>query len=312
MRAGQRFFQAALAARGTLGCVCAVLAALLTSLLAVAAGVAVAQTPLHDDRGQVLQLDAAPARLISLVPSLTESVCALGACSKLVGTDRYSNWPDEVTALPKLGGLEDAQVERIVALKPDVVLAAPSARSVQRLEALGLKVLVLHSRSHEDVERSLRLLAAMLGDAARGDKLWLQIQAQLEQAAARVPAALRGRSVYFEIESVPYAAGATSFIGETLQRLGLRNIVPAGLGPFPKLSPEFVVRAQPDIVMAETRNLRGMAQRPGWAGLQALHRQQLCAFDSTRYEVLVRPGPRLGEAALQLADCLQRLGKDAR
>ena len=273
---------------------------------------AVAQTVVQDDRGQPVRFNAAPTRIVSLVPSLTESVCALGACTSLVGTDRHSNWPAQVAALPKLGGLDDAQVERIVALKPDVVLASPSARSAQRLEALGLKVIVLHSRSHADVQRSLNVLAAVLGDAARGESQWRDVQAQLDQAAARVPVSLRGRSVYFEIESSPYAAGAASFIGETLQRLGLRNIAAASLGPFPKLSPEFVVRAQPDIVMAETRNLRGMAQRPGWTGLTALQQQQVCAFDSVRYEVLVRPGPRLGEAALQIADCLQRLGKDAR
>jgi iron complex transport system substrate-binding protein len=253
---------------------------------------------------------APPQRIVSLVPGLTESVCALGACARLVGTDRYSNWPAELLALPKLGGLDDAQVERIAALRPDLVLAAPSARAVQRLEALGLRVLVLHTRSHQDVRHNLRVLGAELGEEAKARELWAQIEQQMAQAAARVPAPLRRRSVYFEVESSPYAAGPTSFIGETLTLLGLRNIVPASLGPFPKLSPEFVVRAQPELVIAEARNLRDMAQRPGWAALRALQQQQLCSFASERYEVLVRPGPRMGLAALQLADCLAALGKD--
>jgi iron complex transport system substrate-binding protein len=253
---------------------------------------------------------APPQRIVSLVPGLTESVCALGACAHLVGTDRYSNWPSEVQALPKLGGLDDAQVERIAALRPDLVLAAPSARAVQRLEALGLRVLVLHTRSHQDVRHNLLLLGAELGDEARAQQVWRQIEAQMAEAAARVPAALRGRSVYFEVESSPFAAGPASFIGETLVQLGLNNIVPAALGPFPKLSPEFVVRAQPEIVIAEARNLRDMAQRPGWVALRALQRQQLCSFPTERYEVLVRPGPRMGLAALQLADCLAAIGKD--
>jgi iron complex transport system substrate-binding protein len=255
---------------------------------------------------------APPQRIVSLVPGLTESLCALGACARLVGTDRYSNWPVEVQALPKLGGLDDAQVERIAALKPDLVLAAPSARAVQRLEALGLRVIVLHTRSHQDVRHNLRRLGAELGDEFRAQQVWHSIEQQMAEAAARVPEALRGRSVYFEVESSPYAAGPASFIGETLARLGLRNIVPAALGPFPKLSPEFVVRAQPDIVMAEQRNHRDMALRPGWASLRALQRQQVCSFAGERYEVLVRPGPRMGEAALLLADCLATMGKDAR
>ena len=257
-------------------------------------------------------LAAPPQRIVSLVPGLTESLCALGACARLVGTDRYSNWPAEVQSLPKLGGLDDAQVERIAALRPDLVLAAPSARAVQRLQALGLRVVVLHTRSHQDVRHNLLLLGAELGDPAQAQDLWRRIEQQMAEAAARVPAALRGRSVYFEVESSPYAAGPASFIGETLARLGLHNIVPAVLGPFPKLSPEFVVRAQPEVVIAEARNLRDMAQRPGWAELRALQRQQLCGFAGEHYEVLVRPGPRMGLAALQLADCLAAMGKDAR
>jgi iron complex transport system substrate-binding protein len=254
---------------------------------------------------------APPQRIVSLVPGLTESVCAIGACARLVGTDRYSNWPAEVAALPKLGGLDDAQVERIAALKPDLVLAAPSARAAMRLEALGLRVLVLHTRNHRDVQHNLQLLGELLGAEVQAQAAWTRIETQLAQAAARVSPALRGRSVYFEIESSPYAAGPDSFIGETLARLGLHNIVPATLGPFPKLSPEFVVRAQPDIVMAEARNVAQMAQRPGWLALRALQQRRVCAFATADYDVLVRPGPRMGDAALQLADCLSRIAKES-
>lgn len=282
------------------------------SLCVGVAGPTAAQSTVHDDQGRAVSFAAPPARIVSLVPSLTESVCALGACARLVGTDRHSNAPPEVRELPKLGGLDDAQIERIALLKPDLVLAAPSARAVERLDALGLKVVVLHSRSHEDVQRSLQLLATVLGDPARAPALWRTIESQMAEAQSRVPATLHGHTVYFEVESSPYAAGPGSFIGQTLQRLGLRNIVPASLGPFPKLSPEFVVRAQPQIVMAEARNHRDMAQRPGWASMRALQMQQVCVFPSARYEVLVRPGPRMGEAALQLADCLSGLGRDVR
>jgi iron complex transport system substrate-binding protein len=70
-----------------------------------------------------------------------------------------------------------------------------------------------------------------------------------------------------------------------------------------------VVRAQPDIVMAEARNVAQMAQRPGWVALRALQQRRLCAFATADYDVLVRPGPRMGDAALQLADCLSRIAK---
>lgn len=273
----------------------------------VAASAASAAAPpivIQDDRGSPQTFAAAPQRIVSLLPSLTESLCALGGCDRLVGTDRYSNSPHAVANLPKLGGIEDANLERIVALKPDVVLAAPSARVVERLEALGLKVVLLESKTHADVQRSLKVLAAMLGTPGAADPLWSAIQRQVEQAANRVPVALRGQHVYFEVDATPYAAGEGSFIGETLARLGMSNAVPAALGPFPQLNPEFVVRAQPDIVMAVQRGIDEMPGRPGWARLNALRDHRVCGFSNERYEVLVRPGPRLGEAAQLLADCL--------
>lgn len=268
------------------------------------AGGAGAQQALRDDRGVEVVLAAPPQRIVSLLPSFTEAVCALGACSRLVGTDRFSNWPANVSALPKLGGLDDAQIERIVALRPDVVLVSRSARVIDRLEGLGLKVIVLESRDHADVKRTLVLLARMLGTPFEANAVWDAIERQIDAAAARVPPALRGKRVYFEIDATPFAAGAGSFVGETLARLGLANAIPAELGPFPKLTAEYVVRAQPDIVMAIEPNLADMKKRPGWSSLRALQDRRTCGFPSRRYELLVRPGPRLGEAAGVLADCL--------
>lgn len=289
-----------------------VLLTLLAALLLLAAPVArAAPINVTDDRGKPVALPAPPQRIVTLLPSLTETVCALGACPRLVGTDRFSNWPAAVVALPKLGGLEDAQLERIVALKPDVVLAAASARVVDRLEALGVAVLALEPKSLADTRRVIGKVAAVLGMPDAAEPLWAGIEVRMQAAAARVPAALRGKRVYFEVASAPYAAGAVSFIGETLDRLGLANAVPAALGPFPKLNPEYVVRAQPDIVMASERNLAEMGRRPGWSTLVALREQRQCGFPTVRYELIIRPGPRLGEAADALADCLAGLAPAA-
>ncbi len=261
---------------------------------------------LRDDRNVELTFAEAPQRIISLVPSVTESVCVLGACKRLVGTDQFSNAPPEVRALPKLGGLDDAQVERIVSLKPDVVLATKSARVVDRLESLGVKVIVLESNSHADVRRTLTLLAKLFNAPDQADRVWSEIERDTTLAASQVPQVLRGKKVYFEVSSEPYAAGPSSFIGETLTRLGMGNIAPSELGPFPKLNPEFIVRARPDIIMAAERQVKTMASRPGWSGLAALQGRS-CGFAIERYELLVRPGPRMGEAVLAIADCLAGL-----
>jgi iron complex transport system substrate-binding protein len=93
-----------------------------------------------------------------------------------------------------------------------------------------------------------------------------------------------------------------------LQRLGVRNIVGPELGPFPRINPEFVVRADPDLIMIGERNALGLAQRPGWAGMRALREQRLCIFSEAESDILVRPGPRMAEAARLLARCIAEKG----
>ena len=277
------------------------------SVLALSGRAASAKVAIRDDRGVTVTLDAPPRRIISLLPSLTESVCALGACDRLVGTDRFSNWPPSVEALPKLGGVDDAQVERIVALKPDVVLASVAARVMDRLESLGVRVLAFEARSRGDVKRTLAALGQVLQVPRKADEVWAGLERDIRAAAARVPTAQRGQRVYFEVDPTPYAAGPDSFIGETLRELGLGNALSADLGPFPKLNPEFVVRTQPDIVMAVQASVAEMAGRPGWGALRALREHRTCGFPLVTYEIIVRPGPRMGEAAAALADCLAKL-----
>jgi len=280
---------------------------LLAWLMAGAALPALATVTVTDDRGQPLTLPRPAQRIVSLLPSLTEGLCALDACGRLVGVDRFSNWPAQVRQLPQLGGLEDTTIERLVRLQPDLVVAAVSARALGRLQALGIPVLALEPKSLADTRRVLEVLAQAVGKPGQGERLWAQIDQGVSAAAARVPVALRGQAVYFEVASAPYAAGASSFVGELLTRLQLGNVVPAALGPFPKLNPEFVLRAQPAIVMASARAVAEMPARPGWSGLRALQAGRSCGFAEARYEMLVRPGPRLAEAAGVIADCLVQL-----
>lgn len=283
-------------------------AAVLAAVLLASLGAAWAQAiVVRDDRGSEHRFATPPQRIVTMLPSLTELAWVLGAGPRLVGVDRYSNWPAEVARLPHLGGLDDAQIEAIAALKPDLVLASTSSRAMERLEVLGFTVVRLKSESHADVRRTLELLARLLGTPDAGPRVWARLEHEMADAAARVPAVLRGRRVYFEIGGGPYAAGSSSFIGETLARLGMANIVPPQLGPFPKLNPEYVVRARPDVIMGVQREQAALLQRPGWSAIPAVRHAALCGFDSPQYEMLIRPGPRLGEAAGLVADCLVRL-----
>lgn len=278
------------------------LACALLCLPALAAAISV-----RDDRGQELKLAQPPARIVSLLPALTETVCALGQCHRLVAVDRYSNWPEAVRRLPRMGGGLDFNLESVVAQRPDLVLMAGSARGGERLQALGIAVLSLEPRSHADVQRVIATLAQAMGlDASEGQRLWQQIDAGVTQAAQSLPPPLRGRKVYVEVSPAPHGASASSFIGQTLSRLGQVNILPASLGPFPKIQPEAVVQAQPDVIMVGDSSRQAMAQRPGWSQLRALQAGRVCAFEPAQAEVLVRPGPRMAEAAQLMAQCLQR------
>jgi iron complex transport system substrate-binding protein len=266
-----------------------------------------AGTQVTDDRGVTHRWGMPPQRIVSLLPSLTETVCALNACDRLVGVDRYSNWPLAVQGLPKLGGGIDPSVEAVLALRPDAVLIARSSRGVEQLQALGLKVVVLEPTDLAGLQRVMTQVGQLLGlDAAQTALQWQAMDHALSTLAQSLPASSRGARVYFEVNNAPYGASESSFIGELLTRLGARNILPAAMGPFPRVNPEFVVRADPDLIMVGDQTSPGLTQRPGWAKMRALREQRLCVFSPAESDVLVRPGPRMAEAARLMADCLRR------
>jgi iron complex transport system substrate-binding protein len=257
-----------------------------------------------DDRGVVVRFSAPPQRVVSLLPSLSETVCALGRCNLLVGVDRYSNFPHQLQKLPQLGGGLDPSIEAVVAQKPDVVLLATSSRASERLEALGLKVVALEPKTHADVRRVLQSLGALLA-VADPLQVWRGIDAEVAAAAASLPERTRQAKVFVPVSAAPHGAGEASFMGETLLRLGAQNIVPRALGVFPKLNPEFVVQANPDVIMVSDRASIGLAERPGWKDIRAIREHRVCRFTPAQADVLVRAGPRMAEAARLMADCLR-------
>jgi iron complex transport system substrate-binding protein len=256
-----------------------------------------------DDRGVVVNFERSPQRIVSLLPSLAETVCELGQCHRLVGVDRYSSFPASLRQLTQVGGGLDPHIEAIVALRPDVVLMGTSSRAGDRLRALGIKVVALEPKTHADVQRVMLKIGQLL-KVADAHKIWRAIDAGVSAAAQSIPPEVRNTRVYFEVNPGPYAAGESSFIGETLTRLGAKNIVPAALGPFPKLNPEYIVRAKPDLIMIGQRSVDGMAQRPGWQSMRAMREQRVCVFPAEQSDTLVRPGPRMAEGARLMARCL--------
>jgi iron complex transport system substrate-binding protein len=219
--------------------------------------------------------------------------------------DRYSNWPERIAHLPRMGGGLDPNIESVVAAKPDLVLMATSARGAARFEALGLKVLALEPNTYNDVRRVMQIVAKALAvPEVESERAWRSIDEAVNAAVQSIPTQAKGQLVYFEVGPAPYGASESSFIGETLQRLGARNILPASLGPFPKINPEFVVRAQPDLIMVGDSSFAEMATRPGWQNMRAIRSQRVCHFKAEESDVLMRAGPRMDEAARLMVQCL--------
>jgi iron complex transport system substrate-binding protein len=266
-------------------------------------GSSLAAVELIDDRGRTISLQSPPQRLISLLPSLTESICALGKCSQLVGVDRFSNWPLSLQNLPKLGGISDSNLEAIVQLKPDLVMVEKSSPIISRLEDLRIPVMAFDVKTMADEERTLKKLDLALGSKESG-RVWNQIQAEIMRANKQLDGSQKNMRVYFEVNAAPYAAGRSSFIGELLTRLELNNIIPESLGPFPKINPEFVVQAKPQIIMLSDTSVADMKKRPGWSDIPAITQNRICAFKKDQGDIIARPGPRMGEAALILSQCI--------
>jgi iron complex transport system substrate-binding protein len=260
--------------------------------------------PVTDDRGVAVDLAKAPHRIVTILPSLAEIVCALGACERLVGVDDYADWPAPVRALPRVGGV-DPDVERIVALHPDLVLLPSGSPVLARLQAMQVPVYGVDLKTLADLRRTMLNIGTLL-QVGGAPVLWDRIERGIAGAARRLPPDAHGTTVYFEVSSGPYAASASSHIGELLARLGLVDIVPASLGSVPKLNPEFVVRADPQVIVVAAGVVQPVAQRPGWDRIRAVRDGRVCELSREQSDIVVRLGPRLAEAAHVLTGCLQR------
>jgi iron complex transport system substrate-binding protein len=264
---------------------------------------------LRDDLQHDVQFARPPRRVITMLPSLTETVCALEACERLVATDRFSDWPAQVRALPKAGGFDDAEIEMIVRLKPDLILLGRSQRSTGRLRELGISAFVLESRSYADIRRTVGTIGQILGLEDRAARLNDGIARAVHEVAEQETAGSRreGPTVYFEVDPGPYAAGSSSFIGELLALLGARNIVTPDLGPFPKINPEYVVRHDPQVIFISPSEATHLNERPGWDRIRAVKEQRVCSFPPEVRDTIVRPGPRVAEGMRSMAECLKRV-----
>jgi iron complex transport system substrate-binding protein len=246
-------------------------------------------------------------RIVTMIPSHTETVCALKACEKLVGIDEYSNFPAEVASLAVMGSAFSPNIEAIVALEPDLILIDESSGLAEMLRDLGLNVYAGTAQTYDEVFEKFSVLGALINRETEAAILKGEIQGSIVAIEALV-AKLEAKSVYFEIDATPYSVGPNSFIGILLAKAGGTNIVEAGMGDFPQLDPEFVVAANPEVIMLADapygESLATLALRAGWDSLTALETGSVFEMSQEQVDITNRPGPRIAEAVEILAQLI--------
>ena len=266
-----------------------------------------------DAMGRQVSLTAIPQRIVSLAPSATEMLFAIGAGDRVVGDTKYCNYPPEAEALPKIGGYSASSisVESIVNLTPDLVVAGTVAQApvVEALTKAGIPVVVFDPKSFEEVYANIQQLGALTGTSAKAEQVVAAMRVRIAAVTAKVatvPAAQRP-SVFYEVFDEPLMTAApNTFIGQMITLVGATSIFTDTGKDYPTVSAEAVILRNPDVIAGP--NTHGdklttalVAQRPGWADLKAVTTKRIYLLTG---DTVSRPGPRLADALEELAKAL--------
>ncbi|WP_182879204.1 ABC transporter substrate-binding protein [Microbispora sp. H10949] len=251
-----------------------------------------------------------PEHIVSLSPTATEILFAIGAGGQVGAVDDQSNYPLEA---PKtsLSGFKP-NVEAIAAAKPDLVVLANDLEGVVAgLGKVGVPVLLEPAATKlEDTYDQIRDLGAATGNVDKAEEVAGGVKQKIDALVAAAPKG-KGLTYYHELDTTPYAATSSTFIGQVYSLFGLKNIAdeaPDAAGGYPKLSAEFVAKADPDLIfLGDTKccgqNAAALAKRPGWSGLAALKRDRVVELDD---DVASRWGPRVADLAQVVSDAVQK------
>lgn len=244
----------------------------------------------------------APQRIISLGPSGTEIVASLGAIDRMVGRSNWDLWPDTVRAIPAIGDAIRPSVERIVALRPDLVVlyaAADNVAATTALRAAGIDVVSLRFDTIDEYFHALDSLGTRVGARARADSIAQALRRQLDTVREGARTATRVR-VFIPVWEQPLmTVGAGSFLTELVTIAGGENIYADQQTPSLTVSFEDVVRRDPDVVLTGPISAARLRASRQWQGLRAVREGRVLAFDTT---LVSQPSSRLGEGAKSLAD----------
>jgi len=256
-----------------------------------------------DDSGATVTLAQPAQKVVSLAPADTEIAYAIGGGSKMVGGTSYDDYPAEARSLPKVGDFASPSVEKIVALQPDLVLAAGGIQAGLRskLEKLGMQVFVVDPTTYDGVMADITRLGQLMGLEAPATKVVGDMTRAKATVQARV-ATLDRPATFIEVYSKPLmTAGGKTFIDDLVTLAGGSNIGTQAGDGFPNFSSEVLVKDNPAVyvAMAGAQSSPGaIAERPGYSGLAAVKDGKVFVLDD---DLIARPGPRLAQGLEQLA-----------
>jgi iron complex transport system substrate-binding protein len=265
-----------------------------------------------DDEGTTTQFDAVPQRIISLAPSNTQILFAIGVGNRVVGVTDYDHQPYNFTAwieagnMTSIGGFSTPNKEVIASLNPDLILATPvNDADVASLRNLGYKVLVLNPNSVDGVLADITMVGQATGATQNATALVNSINTQISDIEAKIAAAnLPKPTVYYEVWNNPLmSAGSTSFINDVISKAGGINIFENETQQYPTVSSETVVQKNPDVIMLPTDmanpgdtpfygSVDQVKARPGWSGISAVQNNRIVIVDG---DLFAEAGPRIAQ-----------------
>jgi iron complex transport system substrate-binding protein len=261
-----------------------------------------------DDAKRQVRIDKAPLKFVSLAPSNTEILFALGLGKGVVGVTDFCDYPAETKAITKIGGMKP-NVETIVSLAPDLILTiGGNAELVKRFEDLKLAVIVLDPKDVAAVLKDIELVGRATGSTAASSKLVASMQARMDAVAMRIQAAARPR-VFYELDATdvakPYTAGPGSWHDQLIGMAGGANVAASAKSAWVQFSLEELLKSDPEVVVLGDAlfgtTVESARQRAGWSGLTAAKRGAIFPIDDN---LVSRPGPRLVDGLEALAKIL--------
>jgi iron complex transport system substrate-binding protein len=255
-----------------------------------------------DDAGRRVTISKAPQRIVSLAPSQTETLYALGLGPRIVGVDQYSDFPPEAQQKPRVSGYARPDLEQVIAMAPDLVLANPihTRTIVPEMERLKLTVIVLNPATLDGVFESILLTGRVSGEEAAAAALVGQLRDRADGVRAKTATA-RSPRVFVELSPTLHTPGEGAFLSDLIRRAGGQNVAAGIPMQWPQLGVETLLFKDPEVIIlsyAGSETPDGVTARPGWQQIAAVRNNRIAAIDP---DLTSRAGPRVVDGLEALA-----------